>query len=74
MEIYDRLFQTENFSHKKNPGWVDTRQAVYLALLIFLLQPILNNEISFAFQQILFNSKKVRSYEKLRNETLGTVY
>lgn len=75
MEIYDRLFQAENFSHKKNPGWIDTRQAVYLAATdIFVTADIKQRNFFRFLAKFSLTPKKVWSYDKLRSEALGTVY
>jgi hypothetical protein len=72
LEIYNRLYRLENYSPKRNPGWVDTRQAVYLAATdVFVTADVRQRNFFRILAKFAINPKKVWSYNSLKKELLG---
>jgi hypothetical protein len=67
IDIYNRMVQRDKYGYKSNPGWVDSRQAVYLAAAdTFVTNDINQRNFMRIVSCFSLTPKRVWSYAKLK--------
>lgn len=69
IQIYNRLVKESAYGRRKNPGWVDTRQSVYLAAAdVFVTEDINQRNMLRLVARFGRTPRKIWSYRRLRTE------
>jgi hypothetical protein len=67
IDRYNRVVRLNRYGHKSNPGWVDTRQAAYLAAAdVFVTDDIGQRNFMRIVSRFSPTPKRVWSYERLK--------
>lgn len=69
LQIYDRLIKETGYGRKKNPGWADTKQSVYLAAAdVFVTDDINQRNMLRLVARFGRTPRKIWSYHRLKTE------
>lgn len=69
IQIYNRLIKESGYGRRRNPGWVDTKQSVYLAAAdVFVTEDVNQRNMLRLVARFGRTPRKVWSYRRLRTE------
>ena len=69
LQIYNRLIKESGYGRKRNPGWADTQQFVYLAAAdVFVTEDINQRRLLRLVTRFGRRPRKIWPYHRLRTE------
>jgi hypothetical protein len=69
LQIYDKLIKESGYGRRRNPGWADTKQSVYLAAAdVFVTEDISQRNMLRLVAKFGRTPRRIWSYHRLKSE------